>query len=91
MIDHGHYLGVPRTAIAEVLHPSFKSQPFLGLDVTSEFYKDQIQELLQPALNKTVSQKAKQENYLMKVGSLQEFVQNEGPMENFSPDLFTTD
>jgi hypothetical protein len=48
MIDTDHYLGVPRTAIVEIIHPSFKSNPFMGLDVTSKFYKDQINNLLRP-------------------------------------------
>jgi len=48
IIDHGHYLGVPKTALVETYHPNFKIDPFYGLDVTSDFYKQKVTHLLDP-------------------------------------------
>lgn len=79
LLDHEGFAGVPATALVDLKH---ESMPSLSLDAsmaTSEDVFGRIQKILP---------KCNQDNLHGKVGSLQEFVQSAGPVEDYCSDLF---
>jgi hypothetical protein len=84
-LDHENFSSVPKTSFVEVNHPKFNSK-----------YETPLHESIQGQLKSISAHESKTwvpntPNSVQNGGSLQEFVKSEGPIENFSDELFSAD
>ena len=105
LLDHGGFSGVPGTSLVELQHPDLPYTPVTEDQVATQEHLMLLSELLSikgKQASCDISEQASESSYstinseasvekTAKVGSLQTFVQADGPIENFSTDLFSTD
>lgn len=105
LLDHDGFAGVPATSLVEVQHPDLPFTPVTEEQVTTQEHLTLLSELLSikgKQKSCEISEQASESSYSTinselppetpaKVGSLQAFIQADGPIENFSTDLFPTD
>lgn len=104
LLDKDGFSGVPPTTMVETAHDSFKTFKFqtMKIVVGCNDYKDMISSIVAPenqthghnqgaSLEQDSSNDPTDNTSMLKIGSLQSFVRSEGPIENFSSDLFSED
>ena len=105
LLDHNGFAGVPATSLVEVQHPDLPFTSVTEEQVTTQEHLTLLSELLSikgKQKSCEISEQASESSYSTinselppetpaKVGSLQAFIQADGPIENFSTDLFQTD
>ena len=104
LLDEDGFSGVPPTTMVETTHDSFKTFKFSKMKIVADCndYVDMISSIIAPenqAHNHEQGAKHEPTNpagsldsaNMLKIGSLQGFVESEGPIENFSSDLFSED
>lgn len=106
LLDHDGFSGVPATSLVQLIHKDLPMRPITRDQVLTEEALDLLNGLLKFKNGKggkdfdTVSEASDTSvatanseacEQTPKVGSLQSFVTSEGPIENFSSDLFSVD
>jgi hypothetical protein len=93
LLDRDGFLGVPDTTLLSFQDDSLRQWRFSDLKIKDEQKKDfltQVKQLVLPEVgSKPRRSLSKDKFHFLKIGSLQSFVNTEGPIENFSEDLFT--
>ena len=96
LLDQDGFSGVPPTTMVEATHDSFRKFKFSNFKIVSECndYVDMISSIIAPENHQEEDDKQEENNThrsFLKIGSLQQFIYSEGPIENFSSDLFDAD
>jgi hypothetical protein len=104
LLDEDGFSGVPPTTMVETTHDSFKTFKFSKMKIIADCndYVDMISSIIAPenqAHNHEQGAKHEPANSpdlldnanMLKIGSLQGFAASDGPIENFSSDLFSDD
>ena len=96
LLDHEGFSNVPATTMVEATHDSFRKFKFSNMKILNDCndYIDMISSIIAPqnhALNQDHEDPKNTHKNFLKIGSLQKFLQSEGPIENFSSDLFDAD
>lgn len=105
LLDRDGFSGVPPTSLVTVSHDRLPSKKVYADQITDDKFSGLLRELIvienskfsdelemsQASYSTYNSEASRVELAGNKVGSLQQFVANSGPIENFSSDLFSTD
>lgn len=106
LLDHEGFSGVPATSLVEVRHEKLPSTQINANQVVDDDFASLISDLvpIETAASKKCDDKESVDSDLSvstinsdfgkqapKVGSFQKFVESDGIIEDFSPDLFSKD
>jgi hypothetical protein len=94
LLDKDGFSGVPPTTMVETRHDSFRTFKFSNYKIITDSndYVDMISSIIAPENQEKIEKEAEHnQGEFLKIGSLQSFIDSEGPIENYSSDLFHKD